>query len=149
MSKKEIKVEQLNEQLEEAKRQTSLAEKQFNGLQETNQRLIEEGDVMKKRYDEIEGRILQEKEKFVELMNKMNTENEELKKKIEMLTKLNQQEKKRFMWSAGKKQSDENVNLAEEGLQSGNRKFGETGVVIPTTVSHSIGAHQRQITCVG
>lgn len=140
--------------MEESKSQTNLAEKQYDGLKTNIQRLQEENERLTKQYDEIESRILQEKEKFVELMNKMNTENEELKKKIEMLTELNQQEKKRFMWSAGgsgkKNKGGDDVNLAGDGLQnSGNRKFGGSGVIVPTSVSHRIGAHQRQITCVG
>ena len=83
-------------------------------------------------------------------MNKMNTENEELKKKIEMLTELNKQEKSRFIWSAKKKKSigdNDEVNIESDESKANNRKFGSSGVIIPSTISQKIAAHQGQATC--
>ena len=154
LTKKDLKISQLDEQLTEAQSQTKLAEKQYDGLKETIRRLQEDNDTCKKQYEEIEGRIMTEKEKSVDLMNKMNGENEELKKKIEMLTQLNQQEKKRFLWSAkghhhnikNKKGGVENVNLDDEESEQSNRKFGTSGVVVPSKILQRISAHQRQAT---
>jgi HK97 family phage major capsid protein len=147
LSKKELKISQLHEQLEEKESQTNLAIKQYDGLKETIKRLEEENDTLSKRYADIEGRILQEKEKFVELMNKMNTENEGLKKKIEMLAELNKQEKKRFIWSAKGSTKGSDDKLVADNAQTNNRKFGGAGVVVPTSISQKIFAHQRQTTC--
>ena len=145
----ELKINQLKEQLQEAEKQKKLAEIQFNGLKETIKRLQDENDSFNKKYEELEMRVLHDKENFVEIMNKMNIENEELKKKVEMLTLLNKEEKRRFMWSAkGTKGSDTgDVNLQNEGNDS-TRVFGGTGVVIPSSVSQRIIAHQRQMTSV-
>ena len=148
ITKRVLKESQLHDQLEDAQSRAKLAEIQYDGLKENVRRLQEENDDLTKRYEEIEGRILQEKEKFAELMNKMNSENEELKKKIEMLTELNKQEKNRFIWSARGKNSnsnDDGGNEDSDGIKR-NRQFGGSGVVVPSSLATKIAAHQRQAT---
>ncbi len=150
IAKQDTNMIQLKEQCEDANKQTKLAEKQYDGLKVTIQRLQNENDTLQKNYSEIEGRILQEKEKFVDLMNKMNKENEELQKKIDMLTELNKQEKKRFIWSAkggnGESTGEDDVNLAGGSGNKSTRMFGGAGVVVPTSIKQKIMAHQRQTT---
>ena len=135
--------------MDDAQSHTKLAEKQYDGLKENIRRLEEENDSLSKQYEEIEGRILQEKEKFVDLLNKMNTENEELKKKIEMLTDLNKQEKRRFIWSAKKNSTTDGAdNDANSGSnEQSSRRFGSLGIVVPSTISQKVIAHQLQATC--
>jgi len=143
----EAKINKLKEQLQDAEKEKKLAEIQYDGLKDTITRLQEENESLNKNYGELEMRVLHDKENFVELMNKMNIENEELKKKIEMLMQLNKQEKKRFMWSAKAKEGGDagDVNLKGEGNV---RAFGGSGIVLPSSVSQRIVAHQRQTTSV-
>lgn len=149
ISKKELNIDQLNEQLEDAQKNTKLAEKQYDGLKDTIRRFEEENETLTKQYEEMEGRILSEKEKFVDLMNKMNVENEELKKKIEMLTELNKQEKRRFIWSAKQKSTDDILNdsNSDSMKRQSSRRFGSMGVVVPSVISQKVIAHQLQATC--
>lgn len=146
IQKKELTISQLNEKLESAQSTAHLAEKQYDGLKENVRRLQDENETLTKRYEEIEGRVLQEQEKFADLVNTMNAENEELVKKIEMLTELNKQEKKRFIWSAKSKSKSQDDDDSDSDDKKTNRKFGSAGIVVPTKILHKIVAHQGQTT---
>jgi autophagy-related protein 16 len=154
ITQKETKISQLQDKITATNTQANLITKQYDGFKTTIERLQNENETLSTQYNDIENRILRDKETFIEMMNKMNTENERLIKQIEMLTELNKQEKKRFIWSAKKK--DVNVDgtsgsiavLADnETANSRSRKFGGgPSVIVPTSISQKIVAHQRQTT---
>lgn len=154
ITQKETKISQLQDKITTTNTQANLITKQYDGLKTTIERLQNENETLSTQYNDMENRILKDKETFIELMNKMNTENEGLIKQIEMLTELNKQEKRRFIWSAKKK--DGNVDSTSGSIavvadnktaNSSSRKFGGgPSVVVPTSISQKIVAHQRQTT---
>jgi predicted nucleic acid-binding Zn-ribbon protein len=145
VEKQEEMIDRLNKDLKEAWSQTSLAEKQYDGLKETIRRLQNENEELTKSNDEFVNRIVQEKEKSVEEMNSMMQLNEEMKKKIDMLSAVQKQEKKKFLWSAIGVQSKQKKEPAVE--EKNTRKFGAHGVIVPTAPKTAVRAHQTPITC--
>ena len=145
VEKQEEMIDRLNKDLKEAWSQTALAEKQYDGLKETIRRLQDENEKLTKSNDELVGRIVQEKEKSVEEMNSMMQLNEEMKKKIDMLSAVQKQEKKKFLWSALSLQSKEKSNPTAE--ETSTRKFGTHGIVVPSAPKAAVRAHLTQIIC--
>ena len=146
VEKQEAMIDKLNTDLKEAWSQTSLAEKQYDGLKETIRRLQDENEKLTKSNDDLVNRIVQEKEKSVEEMNSMMQINEDLKKKLDMLSALQKQEKKKFLWSAIGVKSKANDDLSSKETTS--RKFGSHGIVVPSAIKAVVKAHLTPITCI-
>jgi autophagy-related protein 16 len=146
LKQKDVVIERITIELRESNANAKLAEQQYDGLKSTIDRLQEDNDKLTKSNDEFVNRIMQEKEKYMEEMNKMTVLYEHANKKIGMLQNLQEQEKKRFTWKS-KKSSVESSDDSNTS-QSNARKFGSMGVVIPSGVKQSISAHRSQATCV-
>ena len=156
MKQKDVVIERITNELRDTSSRAKLADQQYDGLKETITRLQQENEQLTQSNDELVNRIVKEKENYMEEMMKMTNLYEQANTKIAMLNKLQEQEKKRFIWSKGKK-SD--MDLSEGGGGGGGddesssspnaRKFGGgAGVVLPSGVKHRVAAHPSQATSV-
>ena len=145
LKQKDVVIERITNELRESNSNARSAEQQYDGLKNNVNRLQENNECLTKSNDELVKRIVQEKEKYMEQIFKMNENEARLNQKIEMLLTLKEQEKKRFTWTS-KKPSE---NLSDPtGTQSSGRQFGAGGVIVPSNVNHRISAYTSQITCV-
>lgn len=151
LAQKDAVVEKLTNELRETTNNLKLAEKQYDGLKDTIKRLQEEKESLSKSNDELVSRIVSEKEKYMDEMNEMTKMYEQANQKIDMLNKLHEQEKKRFMWTSKPSSSsttdNESQDMSKSTAQHG-RMFGGSGIVLPSEVKHKIAAHPCQATCV-
>mmetsp|Transcript_10927 Transcript_10927/g.20412 ORF Transcript_10927/g.20412 Transcript_10927/m.20412 type:complete len:560 (+) Transcript_10927:151-1830(+) len=151
LTQKETVVDRLTNELSETTNNLRLAEKQYDGLKDTIERLQEEKDGLSKSNDELVSRIVTEKEKYMEQMNEMTKLYEQANQKLEMLRKLHEQEKKRFMWtskpSSSSKTDNQSHDISESTVQNG-RLFGGLGILLPSEIKHKIAAHLCQATSV-
>ena len=145
LKQKDVVIERITNELRESNSNARSAEQQYDGLKNNVNRLQENNECLTKSNDELVKRIVQEKEKYMEQIFKMNENEARLNQKIEMLLTLKEQEKKRFTWTSKKPSED----LSDPtGTQSSGRQFGAGGVIVPSNVKHRIAAHTSQITCV-
>ena len=88
-------ITQLNAELTDAKSTANLAEKQYEGLKDTIRTLQEENDELKRTNSDLVNRVVSEKEKSIDEINKMNESCERLQKEVEMLREYQKQQEKR------------------------------------------------------
>lgn len=152
MAQKDVVIERITTELRESTNHSTLAEKQYDGLKETIQRLQDDNDQLSKSNEDLVNRIVQEKEKSMKEMTKLMILNEQANTKIEMLNKLQEQEKKRFTWrSKSSKTKDDNSSasvILDDKNQNGRKFGGVAGVFPPSGIKHRIVAHPCQATCV-
>ena len=147
--RKEKAIDHMTIELTDAKSRTKLAEQQYGGLKDTIRLLQEENDVLKKENHQFETRLVTEKEKMMEEMNKLTEMVEKYKQETEILHKLKEQDEKRKSWfgkaSVGQKGSDEKT---ENKDTTDTRKFGSISVVLPSSTKQVIQAHRGEASCV-
>lgn len=148
-------IEHLTNEVQEAKSHSELAEKQYMGLKDTIRSLQNENDELKKENRKLVDRLVTEKEKAVEEINKMNELTEKLVKEVDMLKTLEKHEEKRkkgggwFHFGDDKhlKNGSEDKSSSSRNMGSG-RMWGTIGVIIPTQPKHIVQAHPSEATCV-
>ena len=143
-------IEHLTNELENAKANTKLAEQQYEGLKTTIRTLQEENDDLKKENRELESRLVTDKAKLVDEMNKLTDMVDGLKKEANMLRSLKEQDDRRnkglslkSWWNKSEK-SDMGKN--QEGTDDNDdaRKFGSLDVVVPSAPKQTIAAHTSE-----
>jgi len=142
----------LEAKVKEAEASTKLAEQQYDGLKKTIRTLQEENDELKKENRTLEVRLVEDKGKLVEEMNVLTEMVDALKKEVDMLRSLKHQEearRKAGSWFLAKKDS---ITLPPETTNkddgSPKRKFGNFGVVVPSSPKQTIVAHSMEGTCI-
>jgi len=141
VSRQEGIILKITDEMQDAVTNRKLAEKQYIGLKDNIRRLQEENDSLSKTSDELVNRIMSEKEKSAEEMNKMIDIIQQQKDKIEMLESVNKTGKW-MKWGSTKDTPTE-----PPSSQISERKFGVTGSIAPTVIKARIRAHQSQATC--
>ena len=144
LSQSKILIRNLTQELDEAKNRARLAEMQFDGLKATIETLQVQNDEFRKSNHSLIGRLVTEKEKSVEQMNEMTELVDRLKKEVDMLKSLLEQEEKRKFWKGG---IGHEIAKNNDDLK-GHRRFGATGVIVPSTPKVIVRAHPSQGTCV-
>ena len=140
VSRQEGIIAQLTDELQDAKSNRKLAEKQYTGLKDNIRRLQEENDDFSKTNDELLNRIMSEKEKSADEMNKMTDMMQQLTDKIAMLESVSK---------TGKWMNWGSKEIKETPVtQKSERKFGTGGIIAPSVAKIRINAHQSQATCV-
>lgn len=145
-------IEHLQNEVENATSNSKLAEQQFDGLKKTIRSLQEENDKLQKENREFETRLVSDKEKMVNEMNDLSETVEKLKKENEMLRSYQTQELKQSSWSIFglvKSSESKDVSKSANDPKSDTRKWGNFGVVAPSTPKHVINSHSgKEGTCV-
>lgn len=150
--RKERAIEHLTEQLNDAQGRTKLAEQQYVGLKESIRSLQTENDQHQKEKLELEGRLMSDKTKMSDEMNVLTEMVDKLKREVDMLRSLNNQEQKRSSgWfgklsSGDRKGSHDNSPKTEKGESS--RKWGSLGIVVPSGPKQIVQAHAAEATTV-
>jgi len=148
IKQKDVVVERITEELRDTTSRLSLAEKQYDGLKENIRRLQEENETLTKSNDDLVNRLVKDKEKYMEEMVNMTDMYEKANQKIAMLMKLQEQEKKRFLWGKSKKSSNADLSEDQDKKAMGGRQFGAAGVVLPSSIKCKVMAHPSQVICV-
>ena len=142
--RKERTIEHLTTELTDSKQRTKLAEQQYVGLKDTIRVLQEENDQVQKENRELESRLISEKETMSSEMNVLTEMVDRLKKEVDMLRTLKEQDEKRKSWfglaASGKEKKP-------EVTQSSTRKFGNISVVAPSSPKFIVSAHTSQASC--
>jgi hypothetical protein len=147
-------IKHLQNEVENATSNAKLAEQQFDGLKKTIRNLQEENDKLQKENRAYESRFVSEKEKIIHEMNALSETMEKFKKENEMLRSYQTQESKQSSWSLfglGKSSSESKdaAKSANEPPKTDTRKWGNFGVVVPTTPKHIVSSHPgKEGTCV-
>jgi WD40 repeat protein len=153
-------IEHLTNEVSDAKSRTELAEKQYEGLKRTIRTLQQENDKLSAENRKMEERLMADKGKTVEEMNTLTDLVNALKMEVDMLRSYKIQEDKRRSWFGGgivpmkveggaPNSSPTNGADKKSGAAADeSRKFGSFGVVLPSTVKHTIAAHAVEGTCV-
>lgn len=143
----------LTGEVQDAKNRAKLAEQQYAGLKNTIRTLTDENDELKETNRKLVDRIVTEKEKMVDQINKMNEINLKLQREVDMLKTLQKHEEKRsrgwFNRSGdsldGKTHADGKSTNRKDGC---GRRWGSTGVVVPSEPKHIVQAHPAEGTAV-
>lgn len=143
--KKDKAIQHLEQQIQDQKGITKLAEQQYNGLKETIRSLQKENDILKDENNNMIERLVSEKGKASDELNTLNEMVDTLKKEVDMLRTLKLQDDKRKGWF-GSKPKEDTTTLDADNTES--RKFGATGSIVPSTVKHTVDAHRGDSTCV-
>jgi len=155
----ERSVEHLTNEADEARSNRVLAERQYDGLKSTIRSLQEENDELRTENRKLEERLVAGKGQTVEEMNLLNDMIAALKAEVDMLRAYKSQEEKRRGWFGG---GGGSVAAAQAALalsgkdgddndrrNSNSRKFGNFGVVVPSSPKHVLAAaHGKEGTCV-
>jgi len=147
ISQSKVLIRNLTQELDEAKNRTRLAEMQFDGLKATIETLQQQNDEFRKSNDSLVGRLVSEKEKSIEQMNEMTDLVDKLKKEVDMLRGLLEQEEKRKFWKEGAG-GLAMAKSSDDADTKNHRRFGATGIIVPTTPKVMVRAHPSQATCV-
>mmetsp|Transcript_3308 Transcript_3308/g.7193 ORF Transcript_3308/g.7193 Transcript_3308/m.7193 type:complete len:599 (+) Transcript_3308:472-2268(+) len=161
-TKSEKTITKLNAELTNAQSIASLAEKQYEGLKDTIRTLQEENDELKQTNSDLVNRVVSEKEKSIDEINKMNDMVEKLKKEVDMLRAYQKQQEQRARggWrrnkgggldiggddSSSSPQSSAATGKGKDG--NSGRQFGALGVVVPSQPLHVLQAHGQEATAV-
>jgi autophagy-related protein 16 len=145
LNQKDITILLLDERLLESKQSTRLAEQQYEGLKNTIRQLQSENEGLQKESRALEQRLVTDKEKIVEEMNNLTELADSLKRELDMLKSLKAQEQERSIGWLGK---DSTPQSPANRKEDGSRKFGESGVIIPSKIKQNIVAHTIEGTCV-
>ena len=154
-SRTEKTITQLNAELTDAKSSANLAEKQYEGLKHTIRTLQEENDELKRANSDLVNRVVSEKEKSIDEINKMNEMCERLQKEVEMLREYQKQQEKRAR-GGWRRNKGGGLDIGGDGKdESGSpstpdnaRQFGSMGVVIPSQPLHVLQAHGQEATAI-
>jgi autophagy-related protein 16 len=144
-------IEHLNTELTDAKSRTKLAEQQYVGLKDTIRVLQEENDLVEKENRELESRFVSEKEAMSSEMNVLTEMVERLKKEVDMLRNLKDQEEKRKSWFGLASVSGKDKGSPEKKIEKGEdkgRKWSTPSVVLPSAPKQIIPAHNAEASCV-
>ena len=158
-SRTEKMITQLNAELTDAKSTANLAEKQYEGLKDTIRTLQEENDELKRANSDLVNRVVSEKEKSIDEINKMNESCERLQKEVEMLREYQKQQEKRARggWRrnkgggldiGGDGEAESTSPSASDDKTQGTRQFGSIGVVVPSQPLHVLQAHGQEATAI-
>jgi len=148
VSQSKTLIRNLTNQLEDARNRARLAEIQFDGLKGRIEALQEQNDEFRKANDSFVGRLVTEKEKSVEQMNQMMELVETLKKEVDMLRGLLEQEEKRKFWKDGAEHLPSKTSDDNNDDTRNHRRFGSTGIIIPSSPKIIIRAHPSQGTSI-
>lgn len=145
--RKEKVIDHMTNELVDAKSRTKLAEQQYAGLKDMIRVLQGENDTLKKENEQFSSRLVSEKEKMVDEMNKLTEMVDKYKREVDLLHSLKEQEDKRKSWfTLGSKSSQKPDS--DEKADDESRKFGSISVVVPSAPMHTIQAHQGEASCV-
>lgn len=142
LAKSTTAIEYLSQKVQDAEATTKLAEKQYTGLKTTIRTLQDENDTLKAENGKLVERLVSDKEKTSDEMNELNDMIVKLKKEVDMLRELKLQEDKRKNWFGLGKKGEGAKD--DEPSETEKRKFGATGVVVPTAPKHIVEAHQGE-----
>lgn len=154
-SRTEKTITQLNAELTDAKSSANLAEKQYEGLKHTIRTLQEENDELKRANSDLVNRVVSEKEKSIDEINKMNEMCDRLQKEVAMLREYQKQQEKRAR-GGWRRNKGGGLDIGGDGKgESGSpstpdnaRQFGSMGVVIPSQPLHVLQAHGQEATAI-
>ena len=148
-AKKERAVEHLTTELTDAKQRTKLAEQQYVGLKDTIRILQEENDSIKKENRQLETRVVSEKETMSSEMNELTEMVDRLKREVDMLRGLKDQEEKRKSWFglAAIGSSSKPPDNGSSEKESPGRKWGAASIVVPTAPKQILAAHNAEASC--
>lgn len=145
LQRTERAVEHLDGKVKDATSRMELAEKQYDGLKETIRGLQDENEVLRKESRNWEQRMIKDKAKIVEEMNKLSDLVESLQKENQMLKSYKTHEDRGWGGWFGK---GRNASGGAEGKQgdakskgeddNDQRKFGSLEIVVPTEPKHMI-----------
>ena len=149
IERRDRSIEHLSTELADAKARTKLAEQQYVGLKDSIRILQEENDLIKKENRELEARFVSEKEKLSEEMNILTEMVERLKREVDMLRSLKEQEEKRKSWFGQAAVKIDHAEASKESCAEGDgRKWGSLAVVLPTQPFHILQAHKKEASVV-
>jgi len=161
-------LEHITNKVSDSEQRAKLAEQQYIGLKDTIRILQEENYILKKENRQLEGRMIEEKDRLSSEVNNLNEMLDQLKRETDMLRSLKKQEEKRKSWfglaitttkdatvgttvktkiSSDKSTWNENSNYLDKDSISG-RKFGSLSIVPPSEPEKIIQAHRKEATCV-
>lgn len=142
-----LTLKRMEEKMKDCEATSKLVEQQYDGLKTTIRTLQEENDDVKKENRTLEGRMLAEKGKLVDEMNILTGMVDGLKREVDMLKSLKQQEeaRRKGSWFIKRDISNPSENRKDD---SPKRKFGTFGVILPTSPKQTILAHNMECTCV-
>jgi len=140
-SQQEDEIVRLENDLQEARSHSQLAEKQYSGLKDTIKDLQETNDSLTKENRTVVNSIVTNKQAMMDQMNEMTDMIEKLKKEVNMLQALQKQEAKRG-------NSSIEGTRSFTGLNKGARQFGSIGSLLPSSSKQVVQAHHSQATCV-
>lgn len=146
-------IEHLKDEVENAKANSKLAEQQYDGLKTTIRSLQEENDNLRKENQDFEGRLVSEKEKMIHEMSSLAEIVEKLTHENSMLRSYQTQETKQASWSifglGNKSTESKDVSSSSKEPTNDTRKWGNFGVVVPSTPKHVISSpSNKEGTCV-
>jgi autophagy-related protein 16 len=143
-------IEHLTNGMASAKSDTKLAEQQYEGLKKTIRVLQEESDKLQKENRELETRLVTDKGKVVEEMNKLTDMVDSLKKEVDMLRSYKKQESTLKSWfGGGGGKTPEKIGIVKSTEESENsRKWGNFGIILPSAPKQTVKAHITEGTCV-
>ena len=156
-AKSEKIITKLNAELTDAKSVANLAEKQYNGLKDTIRTLQEENDELKKTNGDLVNRVVSEKEKAIDEINRMNDMVEKLQKEVDMLREYQKQQEQRARggWRRNKGggldiggEASKSSSATESNSDKIGRQFGGLGVALPSQPLHILQAHNMEATAV-
>lgn len=142
ISDNNITIQQLSKRLEESDSYASLTEKQYDGLKNEILLLTNENEALVKINTDLVSRLVGEKEKVADEMNRMNDEMEGLKKKNNMLHAL----VKRYE----DEMKDPNRSTSLDDIDNNEMKKGPkwgAKISLPTMPRFIVSAHSADITC--
>lgn len=155
--KKDKAIEHLQNEMEDAKSRTKLAEQQYVGLKDTIRILQEENDELKKINRTLETRLVTEKETLIGEMKQLSESCERLKKEVDMLRSLKADEDKRkstsSSWFGMSKSSTGTSNSiplhnSVDGSTTSRKFSPQPTVVIPSKARQIVRAHAAEASCV-
>lgn len=140
-------IEHLTNEVISAKSDKKLAEQQYEGLKTTIRSLQEDNDELQRENRELETRLVTDKSKMVDEMNKLTDMVDSLKKEVEMLRSYQKQETKHKSWFGSVLKGKTQETKEGEDKQEDSRKWGNFDVVVPSCPKQIIKAHKVEGTC--
>ena len=144
LSSYKINIDTLSKKLEESDAYASATEKQYNGLKNEIETLTNENEKLMTLNSDLVGRLVSEKEKVADEMNRMNDEMEGLKKNVNMLRALVKQYEEEK--NDTKEARDILSSAIDDDRRKGKAQWGSIGVSLPTIPRFILSAHSADIT---
>ena len=144
--KRQKAIEHLSSEVENAQSDRKLAEQQYEGLKSTIRVLQEENDKLQKENRQLETRVVKEKTKMLDEINKLAGIADASKKEVEMLRSYQKQDTKQKSWfgSVLGGISTTTTTAKTEETVGATRKWGDFDVVLPSCEKETIKAHKME-----